>query len=128
MSKKVKLDVTMVSEYGGHSCKSNSNVDLTLLQEYGELTKALQIVPMMNADVKVMVKIPGSKAGSVGTFMLKQIIVDGDGQSKIKLNSDIDSVELETLNALVQQEKFQIRCLATVELEENGPDGDWSDE
>lgn len=96
----MKVKVKQMVEYAGHSISANGSVKLTLKAGYSELTKSMELMQMLNNNVSVKAKVVGEKAKMLGSFMIKQIIVDGDGESKIKLDSLSDYVETDNLNSL----------------------------
>ena len=98
MSKKLK--VMQVVTYGGHSLSSNGSVSLTLKAEYSELTKTIQVIQMLNEDVAVKAKLVGQKPMKLGSFKIKDIKIDGDGESVLKFAGISDYVEMDNLNLL----------------------------
>lgn len=115
---KMKITVTSVATYKGHSLKENGNVDLTLKFKYDELVKTIQLTQMLNNDVKIVAKLPGDKPIALGMFRIKSINIDGDGESTLKLNSLNDFVEVDNLNSLVTKEAFQVKFAADIESED----------
>lgn len=123
MSKKVAI--TEFVSYSGHNVSANGIVNLTLAAKYGELTNTIQAMQLLNEDIKMKAKLGANKPMLLGTFRIKNITVDGDGESKIKFASDRDAVELDNINALPfsneDNSDFMIRMEATIEdIEEEG--------
>ena len=75
----------------------------------------------------IKAKLPGEKAMMLGTFRIKQIQFDGDGDSRLKFNGLRDFVEFNNINKLPlstdETSEFQVLMVADVE-EEDGEDGD----
>ena len=117
MAKKVVISEFV--SYSGHNVSANGVVNLTLLAKYGELTNTIQAMQLLNEDIKIKARLGSSKPMLLGTFRIKNIMVDGDGESKIKLASTRDAVELDNINALPfsneDNSEFMIRMEATVE-------------
>ena len=109
----MKLTVQSVATYKGHSLRENGNVDLTLKFRYDELVKTIQLMQMISA------KLPDVKGLKLGTFRIKHISIDDDGESVVKLNSLNDYVEVDNLNNLVTKEAFKVRFEAEIESEQN---------
>lgn len=108
-----------VMQYCGHSLGQNSNVNLTLKADYSELTKTVMLMQMLNNDVTVKVKMPEEgKPFKLGIFRIKSATISGDGESKIKLNSMTDFVEVDNLNRLVTTDRFVVKFETDVEIEE----------
>ena len=116
----MKITVKEVVSYKGHSIKANGNLDITFTAMYSELTNSIKVLQLLNNDVKIIAKLPGEKAKSLGTFNVKNVTFDGDGQSVLKFTSLCEFVELENINDLVSQENFQIKIEGDVELEGEG--------
>ena len=78
---------------------------------------------IQSADIKI------PKAKKLGIFRIKQITIDGDGESKIKFDTLKDYVEVDNLNSLPLNsddvKEFQLMYKADVELEsEENEDGE----
>lgn len=114
-----KIVISEFVSYSGHNVSANGVVNLTLLAKYGELTNTIQAMQLLNEDIKMKARLGSSKPMLLGTFRIKNIMVDGDGESKIKLASTRDAVELDNINALPfsneDNSEFMIRMEATVE-------------
>jgi hypothetical protein len=107
-----------VAQYGGHSIKSNGNVDLTLRCDYSELVKYIQLVQALNNDVNIAIKIPDEKPFKLGVFRIKSIMIDHDGEGVLKFNGQTDFVEVDNLTRLVGCERFNVKFNAEIEVEE----------
>ena len=117
MAKKVVIS-EMVS-YSGHSISSNGVVNMNLKARYSELTKTINAMQMLNEDISIKARVGSEKPMMLGTFRIKSILVDGDGESKIKLASTSDAVELDNVNKLPyandDSSEFTIRMEARIE-------------
>ena len=118
------IKVKQVVKYDGHSLSSNGSVNFKLRASYSELVNSIKLMQMLNNDVAIKVKIPGSKVMKLGIFRIKQIVIDGDGESKITLNGLNDFIEMDNLNLLPlknseETNEFQILYESNVEDEEN---------
>lgn len=88
--------------YNGHSLKANGSVDFNLKSAYSELVNTIKLTQLLNNDIKIKAKVNG-KTFELGTFRIKSITIDGDGESKIKLNGLNDYIEMDNLNSLPLQ-------------------------
>ena len=114
-------NVKFVASYDGHSLRQNGNVDLRMKCDYSELVNYVQLLQMLNNDIKVAIKFPGeSKPFKIGMFRLKQLNILHDGEAKISFTSTNDFVEVNELNRLVTEERFNVRCSADIEIENEG--------
>ena len=120
----MKIKVKEVVRYGGHSLSEKGIISLTLKGGYSELTNTILLMQMLNNDVMVKAKIPNEEPTSLGTFRLKQVTIDGDGASVIKLGGISDYVELDNLNNLPMNDsdvkEFQVMFSADIEKDEDG--------
>lgn len=94
------IKVREVVKYGGHSLSANGSVNFTLKANYSELTNSIKLMQLLNNDVIIKAKIPGVGPKKLGIFRIKQITVDGDGESSIKFNGLNDYIEMDNLNML----------------------------
>lgn len=118
------VKVKQVVKYDGHSLSSNGSVNFKLRASYSELVNSIKLMQMLNNDVIIKAKIPGSKVMKLGIFRIKQIVFDGDGESKITFNGLNDFIEMDNLNLLPlknseETNEFQILYESNVEDEEN---------
>lgn len=117
-----EVKVKEVVEYAGHSVSANGAVNLTVKAGYSELANSIQMCQMLNNDVTIRAKLPGAKAMMLGSFRVKAINIEDDGESKLKFNGLSDSIETDNLNKLPLNDsdtkQFQILCMAEVEIEE----------
>ena len=118
------IKVKQVVKYDGHSLSSNGSVNFKLRANYSELVNSIKLMQMLNNDVAIKVKIPGSKVMKLGIFRIKQIVIDGDGESKITFNGLNDFIEMDNLNLLPlknseETNEFQVLYESNVEDEEN---------
>ena len=127
MSEVVNVKVKEVVEYAGHTLSANGNVNFTLKASYSELTKTIRLMQMLNNDVSIKARLPGRKPMKLGNFRIKQIAIDGDGESKIKFNSLNDYVEMDNLNMLPNNgadvKEFTVLMEAEIEIEKGDISG-----
>lgn len=125
----MKLKVMEVMKYGGHSLSANGTVSVTFSAMYSELAKSLQLMQLLNEDVTVAAKLPGEKPTPLGLFRVHQLIVDSDGESKVKLRGMSEFIETDSLNSLPLRNsevpEFQVLFKADIEsVEGDGEDGE----
>lgn len=122
----VIVKVKEVVKYGGHSLSANGSVNFTLKASYSELTNTIQMMQMLNNDVNIKAKLPTGKPMRLGMFRIKQIIIDGDGESILKFNGLNDYIEMDNLNLLPlnndDNKEFVIMAEAEIEKEEGEDD------
>ena len=119
-----EVKVKEVVKYDGHNVSANGSVNFNLKAGYSELISTIQAMQMLNNDVTIKAKVPGKKAMKLGIFRIKQIVIDGDGESKLKFNGLNDYIEMDNLNLLPlsteENKEFTIMMEADVEVEEGG--------
>ena len=122
------VKVKEVVKYGGHSLSANGSVNFTLKASYSELTNTIQMMQMLNNDVNIKAKLPAGKPMKLGMFRIKQIVIDGDGESTLKFNGLNDYIEMDNLNLLPlnsdENKEFVILMEAEVEVEEEEGEDD----
>ena len=122
------IKVKEVVVYGGHSMSANGSVNLTLKAQYSELPNSIRMMQLLNNDVDIKAKAPGSKAMRLGVFRVKQIVVDGDGESVLKFNGLSDCIEMDNLNVLPlntdDNKEFVVLIMANIEDEEENNNGE----
>lgn len=114
----MKAKVMAVAQYKGHSLSENGSVNLSLKFKYDQLVNVIQLTQMFSNDVIATVKMPGASSLKLGMFRIKNITIDGDGESTVKLNGLNDYIEVDNLNNIVTKELFQVRFVAEIESEE----------
>lgn len=118
----MKVKVKEVVKYGGHSLSANGSVNFTLKAQYSELSNTIKLMQMLNNDVSIKAKIPGDSPMKLGFFRVKQIIIDGDGESTIKFNGLNDYIEMDNLNLLPlnsdENKEFVVLMEADIETDE----------
>ena len=117
---KIKQMVT----YNGHSLSANGNVSFNLKAKYSELGNTINLMQLLNNDITVRAKVLGGKPMKLGMFKLRQIVIDGDGESVIKLIGLNDYIEMDNLNGLPlhdsEVKEFAIMYDGDIELEDDG--------
>ena len=122
-----KVKVEQFVSYNGHSVKTNKTVSLSFKARYSELVNTVKALQMLNNDVKV-VAVVAKKEIPVGTFMVKSVSIDSDGESVIKFDSMTDAVELENITSLIGLEaEFKIIMSASVEDEDDDEEAENED-
>ena len=122
----MNIKVKSVVRYGGHSLSANGSVNLTLKSAYSELTNTIKLMQMLNNDVEIRAKIPGGNPMKLGTFRIKQIVIDGDGESVLKFNGLNDYIEMDNLNLLPlnSDENKEFVVMMAAEIEEEGQENE----
>lgn len=118
----MNVKVKEVVKYGGHSLSANGSVNFTLKAQYSELPNTIKLIQMLNNDVNIKAKVPGGKPMKLGFFRVKQIVIDGDGESTIKFNGLNDYIEMDNLNLLPlntdENKEFVVLMEADIETDE----------
>lgn len=119
----MNVKVKEVVKYNGHSLSANGAVGLSLKAAYSELVNTIKMTQMLNNDVSIKAKLPSmDKPIKLGYFKIKQINIDGDGESTIKFVGINEYIETDNLNLLPLNEdetKLFVILLETEIEEEN---------
>lgn len=110
-----KISIKEFVRYNGHNVKSNTTVSLNFKAMYSELTKTIQVLQLLNNDVKITA---GDKP--LGTFRVKNVSVSDDGESTLKFESMADAVEMDNLNSLINLENEVVIVMESVVDLEDG--------
>lgn len=113
-----ELKTKSLAKYNGHSFKQNKAVDLGLKFSYEELPNYIKLIQFLNENITIKVKRPDKEGQILGTFMVKEIKIDHDGEGQVKFNSMLDFVEADEINTLVGDELFKVAFKATTEAGE----------
>lgn len=123
----IPVKFSQVVKYGGHSLAPSGSVNLTFKADYSELVKTIQLNQLLNNDVTVKARIPGTDTKlMLGVFRISSLKTDGDGSSTIKLCGLNTFVEMDSLNLLPTKqddtEYFVVRYESEIEEEEGEED------
>ena len=119
-----KISIKEFVRYNGHNVKSNTTVSLNFKAMYSELTKTIQVLQLLNNDVKITA---GDKP--LGTFRVKNVSISDDGESTLKFESMADAVEMDNLNSLINLEnEVAIVMESVVDLEDGNEEVEEDDE
>lgn len=124
-----KIKVKGFYSYKGHSVLQNGSVNITLKAQYSGITNSVQLLQMLNNDVSIHVKLGGEKNPfAIGTFRIKSVNFDDDGESIVKFNSLNDFVDIDGINRLITKEEFQVLFVANIEDEDDEEEGEEDEE
>lgn len=116
---KTKISTKIVVQYNGHSFRKNGDLDLNFKVDYSEIVNVLSLMRMLNQNIDIQVKLGGGKPEALGTFQIKNINIDRDGESKIKFNSETTSINPDKLIDLTEPDTLiLLRAQALVESED----------
>lgn len=119
----MKIKVKEIVSYKGHSISANGAVNFTVKAMYSQLTNTIKLMQLLNNDVIIKAKLPEEKPMKLGSFRIKQITVDGDGESSIKFNGVVDYIEVDNLNLLPlnnsESKEFTVLFESDIENEED---------
>ena len=125
------VTITAVGTYDGHTTKKNRIMELKLKFSYDERISSAQMVMLVGQNIEVHAKPAGKKPLKLGSFNFNGMSIDRDGQTVLKLSSDIDYVEHENIVALISSvgddnDLLKIKLAAEIEVEETeeDPEGD----
>ncbi len=109
-----KITIKEFVKYNGHNVKSNTTVSLNFKAMYSELTKTIQVLQLLNNDVKIE-----ADKKPLGVFRVKNVSVSDDGESTLKFESMAEAVEMDNLNSLINAEnEVKIIMESVVDLED----------
>ena len=116
----MQIKVKQLVEYNGHGLRANGSVDLNFKVKYSNLVNTIQLMQLLNNDITIKAKV-SNKVTRLGIFRIKNVVIDGDGESKIKLIGLSDYIEMDELNNLPlsneDSKEFYVMYEADVEEE-----------
>lgn len=113
-----KIRIKEVVTYNGHKVKGNGKLDLSFKANYDELVNSIQVLQMLNNDIKIKAKISGTPAYDLGVFRIARVQVNGDGESVLNLTTLTDYAEVNNISQLVGVDMCQVLMEADIEEEE----------
>lgn len=104
--KEVKMNkLHFLGSNNGFSIKKNGLVDLKIECDATQLAKVLMILQYANEEFSVGAKTPDGNV-VLGKFMFKALNIDRDGETKITLQADKNSVNLSSVEMVYQLEEL----------------------
>lgn len=114
-----QVKTRMVVTYDGHSVRKDGDIDVKFKADYGEVVNVLSLFQMLNQNVDIKVKVGSAKPSVLGTFIIRSISVDRDGESKLKFNSEANHVNLSSIMELaVPDTLITLQATATIEVDD----------
>ena len=128
-----KVSIEEIVRYGGHNQQASGAVNVTFIADYDQLAKTIMVNQMLNNDVMITAKVESGKPFKLGSFRVKTIVIDGDGESKLKFNGLCDFIEMDSLNRLPlkteENPRVKLFMAADVEMDDVQEDADdWEDD
>lgn len=104
--KEVKLNkLKFVGANNGFTIRKNGLVDLKIECDATQLAKVLMILQYANEEFSVGAKTPDGNV-ILGKFMFKTLNIDRDGETKLALQADKNSVNLSAVEMVYQLEEL----------------------
>lgn len=120
-----KVKCILEAQYDGHHIKGNGDLDLNFKMPYSELLSVIKITQMINTNINVSARIANKKPFKLGTFMMKNISIDREGESKVRFNSEVNTVEMENFVSLAEKDQIiKLMCEASIPEENDSDDDD----
>lgn len=119
-----------IATFEGLSIGKNQIVQLKFKLRYDEIVTSVELLQGLNNDITVHAKTASGNPMSLGIFTLGGISFDKDGNATIPFKSLVDSVNLDNICSLVDEDYIQLRFQAIIELPDNseeGGAGEWED-
>jgi hypothetical protein len=114
-----KLKQKGVATFEGFQIAKNNTVTLKFKLRYDEIVTSVNLLQGLNTDITIHAKVPNKKAVNLGMFKIGSVNFDKDGNTLVPFKSLVDSVNLDNICSLVDEEYIQLRFLAVLELPDN---------
>lgn len=121
-----------IATFEGLSIKKNKIVELKFKLRYDEILTSVELLQGLNSDITVHAKTAIGNPMNLGIFTIGGVSFDKDGNATIPFKSMVDSVNLDNICSLVDEEYIQLRFMAIIELpdlenEEEEGEEEWED-
>ena len=115
------VKVSEVVRYDGHSTSGKGVITVNFRAAYSELVKTINMLQALNETAKLGAKLPNQKPMPLGQFMIDRVVIDSDGESRIKFKGNADYVESQNLNSLPfqQDEEPYFQLMVKAEIDED---------
>jgi hypothetical protein len=101
-----KIKIKLVGTNDGYMVKANQLVDLKMVFDGTQMTKAMKILSYVGGDFKIAANLGEEKPSYLGNFRLQQIKFDGDGECKLAVRSTTGEVETDAIALLYEMEEL----------------------
>ena len=105
-----------IAEFQGLSIGKNKTVQVKFKLRYDELLTSVNLLQGLNSDITVHAKCGTGKAMNLGIFTIGAVNFDKDGNAMIPFKSLTDTVNLDNICSLVDEEFLPLRFMAVLEL------------
>ena len=105
-----------IATFNGITIGANKIITLKFKFRYDEILTSVNLLQGLNNDITVIAKCPDKKPKNLGLFTIGSINFDKDGNAVIPFKSLVDSVNLEDICSLVDEEYIQLMFKALIEL------------
>lgn len=105
-----------IAIFNGLTVGANKTVTVKFKFRYDEMLTSINLLQGLNNDITILAKCPDRKAENLGLFTIGSISFDKDGNATIPFKSLIDSVNLDAICRLVDEEYVQLMFKAVLEL------------
>lgn len=112
------VKIKFEAKYVSHDVKQNKSINLNFKMPYSELSQYIQTIQMLNENITLAGKIGSDKKPiKLGMFSLNQIVIDRDGEGKIKFNSQLDFVDSASINELANRNDEPLIMLLRADID-----------
>lgn len=100
-----KIKVGFKAYYAGHNIKSNGIITLKLKLSSESSISIIRLFQLIGKNFAMVI---GLNSGNVkaGFFSIDNIKIDRDGESIVTLKTDVENVEVNSLNILLEEEEI----------------------
>lgn len=121
------VNIKVEARYVSHNVTANKAINVVFKMPYTELSSYIRSIQMLNENVTAGARISSDKPIKLGSFMIKSLHIDGDGEGKLVLNSLLDSVNLKSINTLAERNDEPLSIILKATIEDDGSEDDEED-
>lgn len=121
-----KVIIKAVGIFNGTNIKKNKSIDINFKFSHDERISMMKAVAFISQNVQIYSKKESDKSKYLGEFRFQNLNMDRDGETKLKFNSEMESVNMEAISEMIEDgaELLKLKMQAVIELE----DGEEEDE
>ena len=123
-----KLQQKGIATFEGMSIGKNNTVQVKFKLRYDEILTSVELLQGLNSDITLFAKVPNKSPLNLGIFTIGAINFDKDGNATIPFKSLVESVNLESICSIVDEEYIQLKFQAIIELPDKSEEKKEEDE
>ena len=114
-----KIKQKGVATFHGLNVGATKKISVKFKFRYDEIMTSISLLQGLNTDVTIQAKTSESGVMALGIFTIGSVNFDNNGNATVTFNSLVDSVNIDDIVSLIEEEYVQLRFMAIIELPDN---------